>query len=142
MNAQAQGADALLPELQDAARQLHIRLPESLTRAAVVDGIAYATVTGSTSDLRDAADILDWLAARRGGRTRLQLPDAPAEPPEPPLTVDEYAAQRAAIRSNRKALDAAGNAAEQRAQARAELQRNAERQSRRTAPDSPKDQTT
>lgn len=135
-------SDAQFAELQDAARQLRIRLPESLTRAAVVDGVAYATVTGNTSDLRDAAHVLDWLVARRAGRRGLKIPEPPQEAPEPLLTPEEYAAQRAAIRANRTALTAAGNAADQRAQARAELQRHAERQTRRTAPDTPKDQTT
>ena len=141
MSAPTHDTEAQMAELRHAARQLHIALPEGLSRFAVVDGVGHATITGNTSELRDAADILDWLAARRAGRARLRLPGAPEEPPEPPLTADEYAEQRAAIRKNRSAITAAGKAAEQRAQARAELQRHTERQTRVAAPDSPKDQT-
>jgi hypothetical protein len=136
-NAQTNDADALVAELRDAAQQLRIALPEGLTRFAVVDGVAHATVTGNTAELRDAADILDWLVARRAGRARLKVADAPAEPDEPPMTADEYAEHRARIKANRKALRAAGNAAEQRAQARAELQRHAERERRRPDPETP-----
>lgn len=133
--------DPLLAELQDAARQLGIPLPEGLSRFAIVDGVAHATVTGTTTELRDAADILDWIATRRVGRARLQLLDTPVEPDEPPMTAAEYAEHRAQIRKNRKALIAAGNAAEQRAQARAELARHAERQQRRPGPETPDGQT-